>query len=175
MSQKYAFLDRDGLLIYEPPPSATPKGQIPYQIDSLEKLKVLDGVIEGLQKLLSADYKLIMISNQDGMGTDIFPEHNFWAPQNELIRILAENEIVFTKAFICPHLPEDNCDCRKPKTGLVDEFFRENDVDLKNSFMSGDRNTDRQFAENLGIRFFPAETNGSFDAVIKQLNLLNND
>ncbi len=170
MATKYAFLDRDGALIYEPPPEETKKGDIPYQIDSIEKLRILPGVTEGLQKLISDGYKLIMISNQDGVGTDVFPRENFDAAQNEMLRIFKENGIEFDRIFVCPHLPEEECDCRKPKTGLVNDFFVTNDVDMKSSFMYGDRDSDRGFAENLGINFILAETNGAF-SVFDYLNI----
>ena len=162
MSTKYAFLDRDGALIYEPPPEETALGEVPYQIDSIEKLKILDGVVEGLQRLKELGYKFVMISNQDGMGTDVFPRPDFERPQQQMLNVFKENGIEFEEIFICPHLSEENCDCRKPKTGLVDEFFERNDIDMDNSIMYGDRYSDRQFAENLGLKFVKADTNGDF-------------
>ena len=155
MSEKYAFLDRDGTLIYEP--------QDDFQIDSLEKLRILPGVIDGLKELLSGGYKLLMISNQDGLGTPSFPLEDFEGPQNRMLEIFGKNGIEFDKIFICPHLPGDNCDCRKPKTGLVDEFFERTDVDAEKSFVCGDRESDEQFAENLGLKFIKVKTNEKFD------------
>lgn len=154
LAQKYAFLDRDGALIFEP--------QDTYQIDSLEKLQILPGVIEGLQKLIAQDYKLALISNQDGLGTPSFPKENFDAPQNRMLEIFKENGITFDQIFICPHFLDAGCACRKPKTGLVDAFFKITMVNKSSSFMYGDRDTDRQFAENIGIRFVKAQTNGIF-------------
>lgn len=154
LPQKYAFLDRDGALIFEP--------QDTYQIDSLEKLKILPGVLEGLKKLIVQGYKLAMISNQDGLGTPSFPQEDFEKPHNKMLEIFKENGITFDKIFICPHFTKDACACRKPKIGLVEEFFRTTEVDRQNSFMYGDRDTDREFAENIGVRFVKADTNGAF-------------
>lgn len=157
--QKYAFLDRDGTLIYEP--------QDTYQIDSLEKLRILEGVIVGLKKLKDIGYKLVMISNQDGLGTSSFPKEDFKAPHNKMLEIFRENDIEFERIFICPHLPKDNCDCRKPKLGLVKAFLGKNEIDREESFVCGDRQSDEQFAKNLGIRFIPMITNGKFPDFFK--------
>lgn len=159
--QKYAILDRDGTLIFEP--------QDNYQIDSLEKLKILDGVIEGLKLLIKNNYKLVMISNQDGLGTKSFPTADFLAPQNEMLKIFSENKIYFEQIFICPHFPEDNCNCRKPKTGLLDEWLKYSDIDLGKSFVCGDRDSDKQLAKNLGLKFIPMITNGNFIKAIRIL------
>lgn len=155
MAQKYAFLDRDGTLIFEP--------QDDFQIDSLEKLKILDGAIENMQKLQEQGYKLVMVTNQNGIGTPSFPTEDFEIPQARMMDIFAENGIEFEEVFVCPHFKEDNCECRKPKTALVDKFFADNDIDLENSFMCGDRDTDRQFGENLGMKYVPMECNGVFN------------
>lgn len=152
---KYAFLDRDGALINEP--------QTDYQIDSLEKLQILDGVIEGLQWLQQQGYTLIMVSNQNGIGTASFPYPAFDAPHQTMLNLFKDNGIEFERIFICPHFPEDNCLCRKPLTGLVDYWLTTIEMDKTQSFMYGDRDTDRQFAENIGIQFIKTETNGGFD------------
>lgn len=151
---KYAFLDRDGTLIFEP--------QNTFQIDSIEKLKILDGVIKSLKELKSRGYELIMISNQNGIGTSSFPKANFEAPQNKMLNIFEENGIKFKKIFVCPHLPSKNCNCRKPKVGLVKKFLRENLIDKNNSFVCGDRLTDKIFAKNIGVKFISMQTNGNF-------------
>ncbi len=159
---KYAFIDRDGTLIYEPTPEDTKPGDIPYQIDSIEKLKILPGVISGLKKLLSAGYKLVMVSNQDGLGTNLFPTQTFISPQNKLLEMLKENRITFEKILICPHLPKDNCDCRKPKTGLLDEFKKMKDINWIDSIVIGNSQADKKFAENLGLIFIEIKTNTTF-------------
>lgn len=151
---KYAFLDRDGTLIFEP--------QDTFQIDSIEKLKILKGVIKGLEELRRLGYELVMITNQDGLGTSSFPQDNFEVPQRRMLIILKENGIRFKKIFICPHLPSQNCDCRKPKIGLIEKFLRENLIDKDKSFVCGDRATDQLFAKNIGIKFISMQTNGDF-------------
>ncbi len=149
-----AFIDRDGTLLWEPPESE--------QIDSLAKLRVLPGVFEGLAALREAGYALVMVSNQDGLGTPAFPRESFVAPQAEFLRRLAERNLEFSEVFVCPHLPGDDCPCRKPRTGLVDEYLRRASVDLESSLMIGDRPGDEQFARNLGVRYVRATTNGRF-------------
>lgn len=165
IKQKYALLDRDGVLIYEPADT--------YQIDSLDKLKILPEVITGLRWLIKNNYKLIMITNQDGLGTKSFPRKNFTAVQNKLLKIFKNKGIIFEKIFICPHFPEDNCACHKPKTGLVNKFLRQNKnkINLQNSFYCGDRESDWRFAKNIGCRYLPIKTNGSFAPVIKKLKI----
>lgn len=151
---KYAFLDRDGTLIFEP--------QDTFQIDSIEKLKILDGVTEGLKALKKRGYELIMITNQNGLGTYQLPKDNFDAPQNKMLKVFKENGIIFKQIFVCPHLPSENCDCRKPKTGFVKKLLRDNQIDKNNSLMCGDRITDEQFAKNIGVKFISMQTNGNF-------------
>ena len=161
-SQKYALIDRDGTLIYEP--------QDTFQIDSLEKLKILDGAVEGLKRLQNLGYRLVMISNQNGVGTASFPQADFDAPQNAMLDIFQDAGIGFEQAFICPHNPEDNCECRKPKTGLLDEWLKDSALDPARSFVCGDRDTDKGLAGNLGLKFVPATTNGNFlNAITKEI------
>lgn len=151
---KVAFLDRDGTLIFEP--------QDTFQVDRVDLVQVLPGVIEGLQTLVSRGYALVLVTNQDGLGTDSFPRAGFEAAQNKMLEIFKANEIHFLKVFICPHFPSEACLCRKPKLGLVEDFIKTLPLDFKNSLMIGDRETDHQFAENLGISFISMPTNGSF-------------
>jgi histidinol-phosphate aminotransferase len=158
--KKYAFLDKDGTLIFEP--------QDTFQIDSLDKLKILGGVIKGLKQLKKLGYEFIMITNQNGLGTLSFPRANFQAPQNKLLRIFKQNGIKFKKIFVCPHLPSQNCGCRKPKTGLVKKFLRQNLINKDKSFVCGDRPTDQIFAKNIGIKFIPMPTNGNFYNALAQ-------
>ncbi len=160
VSKKYAFIDRDGTLIFEPLDT--------YQIDSVEKLKILDGVIKGLKELKKQDYLLVMVTNQDGLGTSSFPQADFEAPQNKMLSIFEENGIKFKKIFICPHLPSKNCGCRKPKIDLVRKFLRNNQMDKNNSLVCGDRTTDKLFAKNIGIKFISMQTNGDFYKALEQ-------
>lgn len=154
MLNKYAFIDRDGVLIFEPPDTK--------QIDSLKKLQILDNVIPVLKQLTVDDYKLIMVSNQDGLGTTSFLRADFDVVQKKLLDDLEQNGIKFYRIFICPHLPDDNCSCRKPETGLIKEFLLVESMDKAKSFMIGDRDSDKQFAKNLGIQFYQANTNSNF-------------
>ncbi len=154
---KVAFLDRDGTLIYEPPDTK--------QVDSLAKLRILPGVIVGLKTLLSQGFKLVMISNQDGLGTRVFPQKNFEAAQNKFLKDLKSNGIVFDQVFICPHFEKDKCDCRKPKTGLLKKFLKNNSIDCEKSFVVGDRESDREFAKNIGIKSYVMNTNSTFPRI----------
>ena len=151
---KVAFLDRDGTLIYEPPNTK--------QIDSLDRLKILPGVIDGLKDLRNKGFMLVMVSNQDGLGTRSFSRVDFELVQKALLNELKEKSIVLSQVFICPHVEVDNCVCRKPKTGLVTEFLSTNTINKEKSLMIGDRASDATFARNLGIRFYRMRTNGSF-------------
>lgn len=161
MLKKYAILDRDGTLIFEP--------QDTFQIDSIEKLKILPGVIDGLKQLADAGYKFVMVSNQDGLGTSSFPLKMFEEPQNKMLKIFKENGIEFEEIFICPHFGKDNCNCRKPKTGLFTEFLKKVEIDIIKSFVCGDRDSDKKLAENLGLSFVRAELNGDFGKVVDEV------
>lgn len=156
-AQKIAFLDRDGALIYEPPDTK--------QIDSLDKLKILPGVISGLKALVGQGYKLVMVSNQDGLGAKSFPKKDFELPQNKFLEILRKEDIVFYKIFICPHFRKDNCACRKPKLGLLKKFLNTESIDYGKSFMVGDRESDGEFAKNIGVKFYSMATNSSFPRI----------
>lgn len=155
--KKYAFLDRDGTLIFEPTET--------YQVDTIAQLKILEGVMEGLKLLIKQGYTLMMITNQDGLGSASYSLSSFEEIQDALLRTFKQNGIIFQKIFICPHLPSKNCDCRKPKLGLVEKIA---DIDKETSFVCGDRNSDRQFAKNLGIRFIPIQTNGNIFNALKK-------
>ncbi len=156
---KIAFLDRDGVLIYEP--------QDTFRVDSVSLLKILPGVVDGLKRLIDEGYQLVMVSNQDGIGKNGFSKKGFWDAQNLLMKRLNEQGIEFSHVFICPHGSQDKCSCRKPKTGLVKKLFmgKKPLFDLRRSFMLGDRKTDLEFAENLGIRGFLKTTNESFSRI----------
>jgi imidazoleglycerol-phosphate dehydratase / histidinol-phosphatase len=137
------FLDRDGTIIVEPPDE---------QIDSLEKLELIPGVIEGLRLLRDRGFELVLVTNQDGLGTERFPQPSFDAPQKKLLGILEGEGISFSQIFICPHTPADQCSCRKPKTGLIANYLKEKAPDLRRTFVIGDRETDVQFGKNIGCQ-----------------------
>ncbi len=137
------FIDRDGTLVEEPPDE---------QVDSLEKVRFMPGVFAALAELTRHGYRLVMVTNQDGLGTDSFPQPAFERPQQFILEALRSQGIEFDAVFVCPHFKNDGCGCRKPSTGLVAEYIRTSGVDLGSSAVVGDRETDLQFAANLGIR-----------------------
>ncbi len=138
------FIDRDGTLIEEPADE---------QIDAFEKLKFTKGVFKNLGFIRSkTDFKFVMVSNQDGLGTDSFPEDTFWSVHNFILQTLEGEGITFDDILIDRHFPEDNSDTRKPATGLVRKYMDDPEYDMANSYVIGDRDTDRQFAENMGCK-----------------------
>ncbi len=138
-----AFLDRDGTLIEEPADE---------QVDALGKLRLMPGVIPALLRLRRAGYRLVMVSNQDGLGSERFPREHFEAPQAWLLDLLASQGIGFDAVLICPHFEHEQCQCRKPRTGLVREYLSQHSLDRARSVMIGDRDSDLEFARALGIR-----------------------
>ena len=142
--KKILFIDRDGTLIHEPED---------YQIDNLDKLEFYPEVFFYLSKIArELDYEFIMVTNQDGLGTDSFPEENFWPIQNFIEKTFENEGIRFGDILIDRTFPQDNAPTRKPRTGLLEEKFlnNEKEYDLKNSIMIGDRYTDIEFALNFG-------------------------
>lgn len=139
--KKVLFIDRDGTLIIEPEDE---------QIDGFDKLKFYPGVLQYLSRIAyEMDYELVMVSNQDGLGTKSFPEDTFWPVQNFIIDTLANEGVIFNEILIDRSFPDDNMPTRKPRTGMLTHFMKGN-YDLDNSFVIGDRLTDVQLALNLG-------------------------
>ncbi|MEM9057053.1 MAG: bifunctional histidinol-phosphatase/imidazoleglycerol-phosphate dehydratase HisB [Pseudomonadota bacterium] len=140
--RRILFIDRDGTLIEEP---------ADYQVDSLAKLALAADVIPSLLSLRDAGFEFVLVSNQDGLGTEAFPEADFTAVHDKMLELFASQGIAFSREFICPHLPEDGCGCRKPRTGLLTAFLVETAFDRARSAVIGDRETDLELAENLGL------------------------
>jgi imidazoleglycerol-phosphate dehydratase/histidinol-phosphatase len=138
------FLDRDGCLIHEPPED--------YQVDSFEKLSFLPGVLRSLVDIKEkTNYRWVMVTNQDGLGTDSFPEDTFWPVHNLMLKILEHEGIVFDEVVIDRTFARDNAPTRKPETGLLTHYL-EGDYDLENSLVIGDRYSDMKLAQNLGAK-----------------------
>ncbi len=142
---KILFVDRDGTLIEEP---------ADQQIDAFEKFRLVPGTVSALRRFVDAGYELVMVSNQDGLGTASFPEANFVGPQQLLLDILASEGIRFREVLIDRSLPADGAPTRKPATGLVRHWLASPTLDRTRSAMVGDRDTDLEFAANLGVRGF---------------------
>lgn len=140
---KVLFIDRDGTLIEEPSDE---------QVDSLAKVRWMPDVFASLQKLAAAGYRFVMVTNQDGLGTDSFPQQDFEPPQRFVVETLASQGIHFDAIFICPHKPGDGCLCRKPLPGILGDYLQRQRVDLAASAVIGDRQSDLELARNLGTR-----------------------
>jgi imidazoleglycerol-phosphate dehydratase / histidinol-phosphatase len=142
--KKVLFIDRDGTIIKEPPTD--------FQVDSLEKLEFIPKAISNLRKIAEElDYELVMVTNQDGLGTDSFPEKNFWPAQYKMLKTLEQENVFFTAIHVDKSFEHENAPTRKPRTGLLTQYFSE-EYDLANSYVIGDRFTDIQLAKNLGAK-----------------------
>jgi len=143
MSKKVLFIDRDGTLIEEPED---------FQVDSVAKVRLVGGVIPALLELSQHGYRFVMVSNQDGLGTSSFPQEEFAAAQEHTLQLFTSQGVTFDEIFICPHLPEDNCECRKPRSGLLTRYLAATDIKLSQSAVIGDRATDMELASRIGVR-----------------------
>lgn len=140
---KIVFLDRDGTLIEEVDDG---------KIDTLAKLAYKPGVFEGLRSLREAGYELVIVTNQNGIGSEEFPWENFDLVQDAFMKKMDEQGIRFFDVCICPHMPEDQCECRKPEIGLVKDLIWDCEMEPEKSWMVGDRDTDIEFGKNLEVR-----------------------
>lgn len=154
------FVDRDGTLIREPDD---------FQIDRFEKFRMVPGAISALARARDAGYRLVMVSNQDGLGTASFPREDFEGPQALLLDILASEGIVFDEILIDPTLPDDGADTRKPGIGMVRHYLRAGVIDVDRSAVVGDRDTDLQLATNMGIRGYRLDASCDWPAIIRDL------
>ena len=160
--KKVLFIDRDGTLVIEPP--------IDLQLDSLEKLEFYPGVFQNLSRIANElDYELVMVTNQDGLGTASFPEETFWPAHNKVLQSFKNEGIEFSDILIDKSFPEDNLPTRKPGTALLTQYLKGN-YDLANSFVIGDRLTDVQLAKNLGCKAIFLNNNTNEDAVLSTSN-----
>jgi imidazoleglycerol-phosphate dehydratase/histidinol-phosphatase len=145
--KRILFIDRDGTMIHEAPPT--------YQIDSFDKLEFYPAVFEFLGMIAREfDYELVMVTNQDGLGSSSFPEDAFWPVQNFVIKAFENEGVHFSAVHIDKTLAKDNAPTRKPRTGMLTQYLNNGAYDIKNSFVIGDRITDVQLAKNLGCKAF---------------------
>ena len=142
--KRILFIDRDGTLVEEPHDE---------QVDALSKIRFTQGVFRNLGLLRQkTDFLFVMVSNQDGLGTASFPEDTFWPAHNFILQTLEGEGITFDEILIDRHFPADNAPTRKPQTGLVQKFMNNPEYDIANSYVIGDRDTDAQFAKNIGCK-----------------------
>ncbi len=164
--KKVLFIDRDGTLIKEP---------ADQQIDSFDKLDFYPKVFTYLSKIAKElDFEIVMVTNQDGLGTDVYPEDSFWSIHNFILKTFEAEGITFKEQFIDSTFAKDNAPTRKPNTGLLTKYFN-HDYDLTNSFVIGDRLTDMELAKNLGAKgvFINDNTNLGTDEITIKRELLN--
>ncbi len=156
------FVDRDGTLVEEPHDE---------QVDATDKVRFMPGVFAAMDQLKRAGYRLVMVTNQDGIGTDRFPQKAFEVAHEFILDAFRSQGVEFDAIFVCPHFKADGCKCRKPATGLVDEYMK--DVDRATSVMIGDRDTDLEFARNLNIRGIRVRRSGTAEetwpAIVREL------
>jgi imidazoleglycerol-phosphate dehydratase / histidinol-phosphatase len=142
LKRKILFIDRDGTLIVEPEDK---------QVDDVNKLRFLPGVIQSLVQFKKAGYEFVMVSNQDGLGTESFPLEKFQPLHDLVLQVFNSQGIQFESIRICPHKHDDRCLCRKPLLGLVIDYLATGEIDINKSFVIGDRDTDLQLADAMGI------------------------
>ena len=160
MSAKVLFVDRDGTLIREPDD---------FQVDCFSKFRMVPGAISALRRAVDAGYRLVMVSNQDGLGTPAFPREAFEGPQALLLDILASEGIHFDEILVDPTRPEENAPTRKPGTGLVKHWLRAGVLDGERSAVVGDRETDLQLAANMGLRGYRLGHGWDWPAIMHDL------
>jgi imidazoleglycerol-phosphate dehydratase/histidinol-phosphatase len=152
MTTAVLFLDRDGTLIEEPPDC---------QVDALAKVRFMPHVFAALNELTRQGFTLVIVTNQNGIGSATFPKAAFEESHEFMLRAFESQGIRFARVFICPHLPEEGCECRKPQTALLDKFLRDYDIDRNRSAVIGDRPTDLELAQNIGIRGLTVRRHGT--------------
>ncbi len=154
------FVDRDGTLIEEPKD---------HQVDSYDKLVLVPGVIPAMLRLRDAGWKFVMVTNQDGLGTDSFPQEQFDGPHELMLQILGSQGITFIDVLIDRSHPQENLPTRKPGTALMTALLKDRGIDWSRSVMVGDRATDREFADNLGISAYLLDDQVDWDRIAHEL------
>jgi imidazoleglycerol-phosphate dehydratase/histidinol-phosphatase len=149
--RKILFIDRDGTLVKEPED---------FQVDRLDKVKLVEGVIPALLRLQNHGYLLVMVSNQDGLGTASFPYAMFQPVHDFILNVFTSQGVTFLDILICPHFKGDDCPCRKPKTGLLIPYLRDASIDWERSAVVGDRPSDVELANALGVKSYHLNTGG---------------
>ncbi len=149
--RRILFLDRDGTLNEE---------TADEQIDTLDKVRLMPGVVPALLGLKAAGFGFVMVTNQDGLGTPAFPREKFDQAHRFILELLASQGIEFEAVCICPHFKHEDCECRKPNIGMVRDYLAARRIDKARSFMIGDRDTDMEFAANLGVQGLPVRLHG---------------
>ncbi len=152
MATKVLFVDRDGTLVEEPHDN---------QVDSPAKVRLLPDVIPVLRSFREAGYDLVIVSNQDGLGTESFPQADFDAAHEHILALFGSQGVTFAEEFFCPHFEHDGCDCRKPRTGLLRDYLAANDIDRRSSAVVGDRDTDLDLAANIGLTGYKVAPDGA--------------
>lgn len=166
--KKVLFIDRDGTMVLEPED---------YQVDSIEKLEFYPEALFYLSKIAKElDFELVMVTNQDGLGTDVYPEESFWPIQNFILKTFENEGVKFSEILMDRTFAKDNSPTRKPNTGLLEEkYLNSKDFDLEKSFMIGDRMTDMEFALNFGGKgiFIDTHEDLATEEVSNDLNKVN--
>src|SRR5580692_628772 len=162
--RRILFLDRDGTLNEE---------TADEQIDSLEKIRLMPGVVPALLALKAAGFAFVMVTNQDGLGTASFPQEKFDRAHRFILELFSSQGIEFEAVCICPHFLREACACRKPRIGMVQEFLAAHTIDKSRSYMIGDRDTDMEFAANLGVQGLRIRLDGvpqeTWPAVVRRI------
>ncbi len=162
MARRILFVDRDGTLIREPQDQ---------QVDRIEKVSLMPGVIPALRELIAGGYELVMVTNQPGVGTPSFPEADFHRCQDFVLSLLSSQGINFAEIYVCPHDDSIQCECRKPRAGLLVEFLAANTIDLEASAMVGDRACDVELAKRIGVTAFQIGDNLTWETIARELLL----
>ena len=149
--RRILFLDRDGTLVEEPPDE---------QVDRPDKVRLYPGVISALLQLKAAGFSFVMVTNQDGLGTDSFPIERFQTTQDFILELFRSQGIEFEQVLLCPHFKSAQCECRKPKLGMVQQFLADNELDRPRCYVVGDRDADMEFAQNLSVQGLRLQLNG---------------